>query len=80
MFARHMTTRGKQLAALFGLALAFLMPKKVECGFPGASCRHPASYGRSCVTNEVEPLGFYAIEWLTGRNIGFAYTSEEECR
>jgi hypothetical protein len=75
-----MTTRGRQLAALFGLLIVFFLPKHVECGYPGGECRHTGSFHRTCTDYEVEPFGFYLIEHLVGRDVGFAYTSGEECR
>ena len=77
-----MTSRGKQLAVVFGLLLGLAFPKRVDCGYPGAKgkCTHPGTFGRTCTDYEVEPLAFYLIEKLSGGDFGFAYTSDEECR
>lgn len=81
MITPNMTTRGKQLAVLFGLIVVFAVPKHVECGFPGADkCTHKASMGRVCTPYELEPFGFYLIEKLASANVGFAYSSGEDCR
>jgi hypothetical protein len=69
-----MTTRGRRIAALIGLAVVFFLPKRVECGYPGADC--PVK----CRPYEVEPFGFYVIEYFANRDIGFAYSSGEDCR
>ncbi len=75
-----MSSRGKQLAALFALVIIFALPKQVECGYPGGTCEHPASFHRTCKSYEVEPFGFYLIEKLVGDDVGFAYSSGENCR
>ena len=80
MITPNMTARGKQLAFLFGLVIAFLIPKHVECGYPGASCGVPASFHRICKSYEVEPFGFYLIEKLADADVGFAYSTGEDCR
>lgn len=74
-----MTTRGKRLAALFGLLIALALPKRVECGYPGGECSHATTFYKSCVGYEVEPFGFYLIEKLAGSDVGFAYTTGEDC-
>ena len=76
----NMTSRGKRLAFLFGLVIAFELPKHVECGHPGGECSHPSTFYRSCTSYEVEPFGFYLIEKLVGSDVGFAYSTGEECR
>lgn len=75
-----MTARGKQLGVLFGLLVVFAMPKHVECGYPGGECATKGSFHRTCRTYEVEPFGFYLIEKLAGTDVGFAYSSGEDCR
>lgn len=79
-FARNMSTRGKQFGVVFALVLVFMLPKRVECGYPGAKCRRPASYGRTCVDKELEPFGFYLLELLFEDDVGFAYSVTEDCR
>jgi hypothetical protein len=75
-----MSTRGKQLAALFGVVLVFMLPKRVECGYPGGECKRAAKYGLVCKDKELEPFGFYLIELLAKTDVGFAYSVTEECR
>jgi len=75
-----MSSRGKQLAFLFGLLIVIALPKQVECGYPGGECARPGSFRRTCTAWEVEPFGFYLLEKLAGRDVGFAYSSGEECR
>ena len=66
---------------MFGLAIVFALPKRVECGYPGATCtRITGPRHERCTSYEVEPFGFYLIESVVGRDVGFAYTSGEECR
>jgi hypothetical protein len=81
MFARNMSSRGKQLAVIFGLLVGFAFPKRVECGYPGGAgtCTHPGTFGRKCTDYELEPLAFYLIEKLTGGDFGFAYSTGEDC-
>jgi hypothetical protein len=75
----RMTSSGRQLAFLIAVLIAFAIPKRVECGFPGAACT--VRHGKEvCTPYEVEPWGFYLLENVLGRDIGFAYTSGEECR
>jgi len=75
-----MSTRGTRIAFLFAVAIAFLLPKWVACGHPGGSCGRAGRWRTTCTDYEIEPLGFYAIELLVGRDVGFAYSSGEDCR
>jgi hypothetical protein len=79
---RHpsMSTRGTRIAFVFAVLLASLLPKRVECGYPDATCGHAGRWRTTCSDVEIEPLGFYVIELLVHRNVGFAYTREEDCR
>ncbi|HEX2692091.1 MAG TPA: hypothetical protein VHN14_36025 [Kofleriaceae bacterium] len=79
---RHpsMSTRGTRLAFLIAVGIALLLPKRVECGYPGATCGHPGIWRTSCTSFEIEPLGLYVIELLAERNVGFAYATGEDCR
>ncbi len=79
MITPNMTSRGKRLAFLFGLVIAFALPKHVECGYPGGACTVPASFHRTCTAWELEPFGFYLIEKLAGSDVGFAYSTGEDC-
>ena len=36
--APGMTSRGKRITALIAVILAFLLPMKVPCGYPGGRC------------------------------------------
>ena len=77
----RMTTRGRAIAGVIGAVIAFSLPKKVECGFPGGTCAHSGPRrGELCTPYEVEPWGFYLIEHLASRDVGFAYSSGEDCR
>jgi hypothetical protein len=75
-----MTSRGKRIAGVIAVMMLFLLPKQVACGFPGAECAHAAFLGRVCTPYELEPLGFYLIEKVVERDVGFAYTRGETCR
>ena len=79
---RHpsMSTRGTQLAFAFAIAVAFLLPKRVECGYPGATCGRAGRWRTTCTGFEIEPLGFYLIELVAHRDVGFAYSTGDECR
>ena len=78
----NMTARGKQLALLFGLFIGLAIPKRVECGYPGGECAHKTTgtFKQTCKSWELEPFGFYLIEWLAKSDVGFAYSSGEDCR
>lgn len=80
MIARGMTSRGKQIAALIGMSLMLFLPKNVECGYPGGQCTRDGPLRMVCRSWELEPLGFYLIELIAERDIGFAYSSGEDCR
>ena len=80
MFARGMTSRGKQVTALIALALMLFLPKHVECGYPGGACAKTGPFRMVCRPWEVEPLGFYLIELIAERDVGFAYSTGEDCR
>ena len=78
---RGMTTSGMRWAFLFGIVLVLALPKRVECGYPDApGCAREARFGIMCTAYEVEPFGLYLVELLAKRDVGFAYSSGEECR
>ncbi|MGE0549095.1 MAG: hypothetical protein AB7O24_14395 [Kofleriaceae bacterium] len=79
--APGMTSRGKQVAFIFACIAVFLLPKRVDCGFPGGRCgRYSRDRTMFCTTRDLEPLGFFLIEQVAERNVGFAYAREETCR
>jgi hypothetical protein len=80
MTPRGMTTRGKRITALFAVLVALALPKRVECGYPGTTCGTVGALKLLCTPYEVEPFGFYLVEKLLERDVGFAYTSGEHCR
>ena len=79
---RHpsMSTRGTHLALLTAFVIAFLLPKRVDCGYPGQTCGRAGKYRTICIDYEIEPIGFYALEVALGRNVGFAYATQSDCR
>jgi len=84
-----MSTRGTHVAVAIAVIIAFLLPKRVECGYPDAAdatngptsraCRHAGRGQAVCTDFEVEPLGLYLIELVVRRNVGFAYSSGDDC-
>jgi hypothetical protein len=79
---RHpsMTTRGTRVALVIAAVIALALPKRVECGYPGASCNRAGPRHSICSSYQVEPLGFYLIELVTERDVGFAYEAGDDCR
>jgi hypothetical protein len=76
-----MSSSGKLWAALFGLLLAMALPKHVPCAYPGApDCQTQGRWRMMCTAYEVEPFGFYLLELAFKRDLGFAYSSGEDCR
>lgn len=75
----RMTSTGRAWAAVIGILLAFALPKRVECGYPGGECTVIRDRER-CVRYEVEPWGFSLLERVWGGNVGFAYSAAEDCR
>ncbi len=79
MRGRNMTTGAMRRAWLLGLLIVFMMPKHVDCDYPGEVCT--VTQGRDiCKHAQIEPLGFYGIELVLHRDVGFAYATEAECR
>ena len=79
MIGPGMSSRAKQITALIAIVAGLLLPKHVECGYPGGECLRQGRSGRMCTTYELEPVGFYLIEWVVGRNVGFAYAKGQVC-
>ncbi|HEY1812144.1 MAG TPA: hypothetical protein VGG74_07285 [Kofleriaceae bacterium] len=78
MGMERMTSSGRQLAFLIAVLIAFALPKHVDCGHPGVTCG--VQRGKElCTRYEVEPWGFYLLENVFGRDIGFAYSSGDDC-
>lgn len=75
-----MTSRAKQITALIAVGIALLLPRQVDCGYPGGECAVPGMSRRMCTAYEVEPMGIFLVEWVVGRNIGFAYSRGQNCR
>lgn len=75
----RMTTSGRRWAGLFGILIAFALPKHVDCGFPDGKCGHLSGLHLQCKEYEVEPFGFFLLESVFKRDIGFAYTTGEDC-
>lgn len=67
------------MAFFIAVLIAFALPKRVECGFPGGMCARIVGK-EQCIAYEIEPWVFYGLEHLLGRDVGFAYKTEEECR
>jgi hypothetical protein len=65
---------------LVALVIAVLaIPVKQRCGAPGLSCATALDpQGNVHYYYEVEPLGVYLAEIITGSNIRFYFTSGED--
>jgi hypothetical protein len=77
--APGMTSRGRMIAGLIALIVAFLLPMHVPCGYPGGTCGRLNERKVLCKAYEMEPLGFFLLEKLFGRDVGFAYRTGEDC-
>ena len=79
---RHpsMSTRGTRVAFVIAIVFVLLLPKRVDCSHPGASCNHAGKGRTTCADFEIEPLAFYLIELAVKRDVGFAYQRGEDCR
>jgi hypothetical protein len=76
-----MTSSGRRWAFVIGIVVALALPKKEKCGYPGGTCGHPGELRTvTCTEYEVEPWGFSLIELLAHRDVGFAYSSGEDCQ
>jgi len=78
-----MSTRGIRIAFVLAVVMVGVLPKRVECSYPGATCGHAGPWRTTCTSFEIfeiEPLGFYLIELAARRDIGFAYSGGDDCR
>ena len=78
---RHTLNRAPVLIAiLVALVIGVLaLPVKQRCGAPGFTCATALdARGYVHYYYEVEPLGVYLTEIMTGTNIRFCYSSGEE--
>lgn len=80
-----LTRRASNLLPLtIGIAVLLVLvvlaiPVKQRCGAPGFSCAATLdAQGNAHYYYEVEPLGVYLSEIITGTEIGFCYKSGEE--
>jgi len=74
-----MTSRGRLIAALIGVAIAFMLPKRIGCGLGSNGCKRIVNRG-DCEAYEVEPFGFYLLESVFRTDLGFAYEIGDNCR
>lgn len=74
-----MSARGKQIAALCGIALALALPKQVPCERPGRQCGVLGKDQRLCRPTDLEPFGVYLLELATGRDLPIAYATSVDC-
>jgi hypothetical protein len=73
-----MRSDGRRIAFILGVLIAIALPKRVECGYPGGSCERIVDH-RACRSYEIEPFGFYLLESVFDRDLGFAYSSGDDC-
>ena len=66
------------MAFFLAVLIAFALPKREECGYPGGQCVEIIDH-RECAPYEVEPWGFALLERVFKRDIGFAYTTGVAC-
>jgi hypothetical protein len=68
------------IAALIGIAIAFMLPKRIDCGTGfDVGCKQIVNR-IGCDAYEVEPWGFYLLERVFRTDIGFAYEVTADCR
>jgi hypothetical protein len=70
----------KQLILVLGIGV-LLIPVKVTCGFPAASCAKPPLPGSNSQARyyyEYEPLGVMLVELVIWQNLPFYYSSGTE--
>jgi len=74
-----MTVRGTRIALATAALIALALPKRVECSYPGETCGHTGKWRTICTSYEIEPFGFYVIELVAHRDVGFAYQIGDDC-
>lgn len=74
-----MTSHGTRIALATAVLIALALPKRVECSYPGDSCGHTGKGRTICTGYEIEPFGFYLIELVAHRDVGFAYQTGDDC-
>jgi hypothetical protein len=73
-----MTSRGRLIAGLVGITLAFMLPKRITCGLGSNGCKHIVNRPE-CEGYEIEPFGFYLLELVVRTDLGFAYETGDTC-
>jgi hypothetical protein len=74
----------KRVLVVVGIAVVLViavlaLPTKQRCGAPDYTCATaPDAQGNVHYYYEVEPLGVYLLEIITGSNVRFYYRSGEE--
>lgn len=74
-----MTSRGRHIAAIVAILIVLFLPKRVECTH-GEKCFRRIPGNQTCGGYEIEPMMFYVLERVLDRDVGFAYSSGEDCR
>ncbi len=76
----RMTSSGRVKALIIGVLIAFALPKRVECKFPGNDCtRYVGKHTMHRLRDRAAGCSSW-LEHLFKRNIGFAYKSAQDCR
>ena len=84
MHPAQTSNASKRVPLAVGIAVvlviaALAIPIKARCGAPGYSCATAVdAQGNVHYYYEVEPLGVYLVEIITGSNIRFFYQSGED--
>lgn len=79
MLGGNMTNRARRWAFIVGVTGALALPKKTPCLAPGIQCDAITRDGETCTPTDLEPLGVYALEWLTGGDVGLRYKRWLDC-
>jgi hypothetical protein len=79
MLGANMTHRARRAAFALGLLGALCFPKRAPCLAPGAACEVVAAgNGQLCTPTDLEPIGIFALEWITG-DLGIHYRRWLDC-